>query len=266
MRFAGLRRMVLGLSLVLGACVSEKTNSNPNITPNTPPKANMTEAAKANTQLGLAYASQGNLELAASKLRKAIDEDSHVAQAHAGLGYIYWKQGDASGAEQEYERAIDLDANDPEIRNNYGVFLCSQRRYDEGDRNFMLALKNRDYSTPAQAWTNAGICARQAGDQGRSDNDFREALRIDPNFPEALQEMADNGYRQQNYQLAQSLLDRYFRVGPQTPSVLLLAMRNQQALGNDDAARQYELKLVREFPESEEVAQLLKQRSATTNP
>jgi type IV pilus assembly protein PilF len=260
------RLIALSLSLLLGACVTEKTNNNPNITPNSRPKADMTAAAKANTQLGLAYASQGNLELALAKLRKAVDQDSSIAQAHAGLGYIYWKQGDAGEAQNEYQRAIDLDPVDPDIRNNYGVFLCSQRRYDEGDRNFMLALKNHDYSTPAQAWTNAGLCARQAGDQNRSDSDFREALRIDPNFPEALQEMASNSYKQQNYQLTQSLLDRYFKVGAQNPSVLLLAMHNQQALGNDDGARRYELKLIREYPESDEVAQLLKQRSATTSP
>lgn len=255
---------LIALSLTLAACVTEKSRNNPNILPDEPQKADMTAAAKANTQLGLAYASQGNLELASFKLRKAVEQDGHIAQAHAGLGYIYWKQGDTDDAQSEYERAISLDSDDPDIRNNYGVFLCSQRHYDDGDRNFMLAIKNRDYSTPSQAWTNAGVCARQAGDQPRSDNDFREALRIDPNFPEALQQFANDSYQQQNYQLAQSLLDRYFRVGPQTASVLLLAMRNQQALGNDDAAHNYEMKLIREFPESDEVAQLLKQRSATS--
>lgn len=255
--------IALSLSLTLGACVTEKTNPNPNITPDEPPKADMTAAAKANTQLGLAYAGQGNLERASAKLRRAIEQDSHVAQAHAGLGYVYWKQGDSDGARSEYERAIDLDPNDPDIRNNYGVFLCSQRQYAEGDRNFMLAVKNRDYSTPAQAWINAGVCARQAGDVGRSDNDFREALRIDPNSPEALREMAANSYQQQNYPLTQSLLDRYFKVGPQTAQVLLLAMQTQQALGDEDGARRYEIKLIREFPESQEVAQLLKQRPAT---
>jgi type IV pilus assembly protein PilF len=257
------RQCLIALSLTLGACVSQTTNPNPNITPNTPLKADMTAAAKDNTELGLAYAAQGNLERASAKLRKAVEQDSHVAKAHAGLGYVYWKQGDSDGARGEYERAIDIDPNDPDIRNNYGVFLCSQKQYDEGDRNFMLAVKNKDYSTPAQAWVNAGICARQAGDQARSDNDFREALRIDPNSAEALKEMAANSYRQQNYQLTQSLLDRYLRVGPQTPQILLLAMQTQQALGDEEGARRYETKLIREFPESQEVAQLLKQRPAT---
>jgi type IV pilus assembly protein PilF len=258
------RLCLVALSLSLAACVTEKSRNNPNVLPDEPQKADMNAAAKANTELGLAYASQGNLERAAVKLRKAVEQDGNVAQAHAGLGYVYWKQGDAEDAQTEYQRAIDLDPNDPDIRNNYGVFLCSQQHYDDGDRNFMLAIKNRDYSTPAQAWTNAGTCARQAGDQPRSMNDFREALRIDPNFPDALRQMADESFQQQNYPLAQSLLDRYFKVGPQTAPVLLLAMRNQQALGNDEAARNYEMKLIREFPESDEVAQLLKQRPASS--
>jgi type IV pilus assembly protein PilF len=256
-RFPG-RLIALGLTLALSACVTETPNN-----PRLPSKPDFEAAAKANTQLGLAYASQGRLDVAAAKLKKAIEQDDRIAQAHSGLGYVYWQQGDIDGAQSEYKRAIGLDGDDPEIRNNYGVFLCSQHRYDEGDRNFMLALKNRDYPTPAKAWTNAGVCARQAGDAARAEDDFRQALRIDPAFPGALSEMATTSYQQQNYLLAKSYLDRYFRSGPQTSAMLLLGVRTERALGNDDAARQYELKLVRNYPDSDEVAQLLKQRSAT---
>ena len=230
--------------------------------PRLPSKPDYDKAALINTQLGLTYAAQGHLEVAEAKLKKAIDQDDGLAQAHAGLGYVYWQRNNIDGARGEFRRAIELNGDDPETRNNYGAFLCSQKEYAEGDRNFMLAVKNPDYSTPAKAWTNAGECARQAGDADRAEQDFRKALQIDPNFPPALAQMAASSYQQQNYLGARAFLERYFKVGPQTPATLLLGYQTEHALGNDDAANQYSVKLVRSYPESDEAAQLLKLRAS----
>src|SRR5882757_600110 len=118
------------LSLILGlcACVTETPTG-----PRQPSKPDYKAAARANTQLGLAYASQGRYEVAEAKLKKAIEQDDSVAQAHSGLGFVYWQRGEIPGAESEFRRAISLDGSDPEIRNNYGVFLCDQHKYEEGD-------------------------------------------------------------------------------------------------------------------------------------
>ncbi|HZR33874.1 MAG TPA: type IV pilus biogenesis/stability protein PilW [Nevskia sp.] len=243
------------LALALCACVTETTG------PRQPSKPDLKEAARINTKLGLTYASEGMLEVAAAKLKKAVEQDDSVAQAHAGLGYIYWQQNDIDGAKSEYKRAIGLDGDDPEIRNNYGVFLCSQGKFDEGDSNFMLALKNRDYPTPAKAWTNAGICADHAGDPARAEADFRKALQADPNFSGALSEMAGLEFRKENYYGARAFLERYQKLAPAPASLLLLGFKTERALGNEDAAHQYSLKLIRNFPDSDEAAQLLKLRT-----
>jgi len=243
------------LVLALCACVTETTG------PRQPSKPDLKEAARINTQLGLTYASQGMLEVAGIKLKKAIDQDDSVAQAHAGLGFVYWQQNDLEGARTEYRRAINLDSDDPEIRNNYGVFLCSQGKFDEGDSNFMLALKHRDYPTPAKAWTNAGICANHAGDAARAEADFRKALQADANFLGALSEMAGLEFRKENYYGARAFLERYQKLTPAPASLLLLGYKTERALGNDDAANQYSLKLIRNFPDSDEAAQLLKLRA-----
>lgn len=250
------RLSLLSLTFALCACVTETPTG-----PRQPSKPDYKAAARANTQLGLAYASQGRYEVAEAKLKKAIEQDDSVAQAHSGLGFVYWQRGEIPGAESEFRRAVSLDGGDPEIRNNYGVFLCDQKKYEEGDRNFMLALKDRDYATPSRAWTNAGLCARQAGDGARAETDFRRALQVDPDYFPALAEMASASYQQQNYLGARAFLERYQKTGPQTPALLLLGFRTETALGNDDAAHQYSLKLIRSYPDSDEAAQLLKLRA-----
>jgi len=246
-----------GLPLALSACVT--------VTPpgsHQPVKADFKAAARINTELGLTYASQGRFDVAEAKLKKAIEQDDSIAQAHSGLGYVYWQRGDNDNAESEFRRAIDLDGADPDIRNNYGVFLCDRHKYDEGDRNFMLALKDHDYTTPAKAWNNAGVCARQAGDRERAETDYRRALQIDPNYYPALSEMASFNFQQQNYLGARAFLDRYQKAGPETPAMLLLGYKTEQALGNDVAAQQYSIKLIRNYPDSDEAAQLLKLRAS----
>ena len=248
----------ISLTLALCACITETPAGS-----HQPSKPDFKAAARANTELGLAYASQGRLDVAEVKLKKAIDEDDSIAQAHSGLGYVYWQRGDMEDAQTQFRRAISLDDIDPEIHNNYGAFLCDQHKYEEGDRNFMLALKNRDYATPAKAWNNAAVCARQAGDSERAETDFRRALQSDPNYYPALAEMASFSYQQQNYLGARAFLERYQKAGPETPALLLLGFKTEQALGNDDAAHQYSLKLIRSYPDSNEAAQLLKLRSPT---
>jgi type IV pilus assembly protein PilF len=247
----------VALSLTLCACVTEAPND-----PRLPSKPDLKQAALTNTDLGMRYAAQGQFEVAEVKLKKALEQDDGLAQAHAGLGYVYWQRGNNDGAESEFHRALELSPDDPDTRNNYGIFLCGQKQYAEGDRNFMLVLKNSNYSTPAKAWTNAGLCARQAGDPARAEDDFRKALQGDTSYPPALSEMATISYQQQNYLAARAFLERYLKIAPQTPQLLLLGYKVERALENDDAANQYSVKLVRSYPESDEAAQLLKLRAA----
>src|SRR5207248_1357217 len=114
------------------------------------------------------------------------------------------------------------------------------------------ALKNRSYSTPAKAWTNAAVCAKQAGDRPRAEANFRHALQIDPNFPGALYELAFFDYEAQNQLGARALIERYLKVAPPTAPLLLLGYKTERALGNDSGAQQYSIKLIRNFPDSNE--------------
>jgi len=226
-----------------------------------PSKANLPEAARDNTALGVGYLREGRLDLALEKLRRAVQEDPNYAPAHSTLAIAYAQRGDQQLAENEYRRALDL-GDDPAVRNNFGAFLCSIGKADEADRYFMQAANNRDYPTPEAAWANAGVCAHKTGNQARADADFREALRLNPNFADALQPLAVQAYADHDYLKADGYLQRYERSGPQTAQTLALGASIQHALGRADAARDYELKLIRNFPDSEETAHLLQHNAA----
>jgi type IV pilus assembly protein PilF len=245
------------ISLAASACVTEQP---PNTRTQTP--ANLGEAAKINTQLGSGYARQGRFDVAEEKLRRAVDQDSSYPPAHTALAYVLAQRGENVEAEREYRRSLSLDGSDPNTHNNFGVLLCGLGKTGEADKEFMRALQDRGYATPEAAWTNAGVCARKAGDPERAENDFRQALKLNPEFPDALSEIATLAYNRKDWLLVRAFMQRYERVAKPAPELLLIAANTERALGDPDAAKQYEIKLLREFPESDQAFQLITKPSA----
>lgn len=242
---------VVALLLIVGltACVTETTGSRPQSPPD------LAEAARVNTRLGVEYARQGRFDLAEEKLDKATEQDSGFAPAQVALAYVLTQRGKLDEAEQAYRRALTLAPNDAATHNNFGVFLCDRGRADEADREFRAALADRDYATPEAAWTNAGICQRQAGDP-RAEASFREALKLNPEYRAALAQIAQLTYAAEDWARTEAFIKRYRALAPLPPDLLLIAARTARALGDADTARRHEQTLLREFPESDEAVQL----------
>lgn len=248
-----IRTLLLASMLVLAACVTETTG---NLRPQSPP--DLVEAARINTQLGADYARQGRFDVAEEKLRKAVEQDDRYAPAHTALAYVLTQNGNTADAEREYRRSLSLAPDDAGTHNNFGVFLCGQGKYAEADKSFRAALAERNYSTPEAAWTNAGVCQLKAGNKVAAEDAFREALKLNPEFPDALAQIALITYRQGDWLRTRAFIQRYEKVGSRTPEILLIAAGTERQLGDRVAARRYEQALLREFPESDQAVQLLK--------
>jgi type IV pilus assembly protein PilF len=234
------------LVLLLAACVSGG------------PKSNKQEASRINTQLGIDYARNGQLQLAEEKLQRALEQDASNALTYAALAFVYQQRGEAALAERNYRRSLSLNPDDSQVRNNFGAFLCGRGKSAEGVEYFLQAVRDRRYATPEVAWTNAGVCFRTQ-DPDKAEGYLREALRINPGFPDALAQMIELSVQKQDYLRARAFVQRYEQTGaPASPQVLWQAAQAEAALGDWDAARKYQIRLKREFPDSEEAAMMLK--------
>ncbi|MGH8461747.1 MAG: type IV pilus biogenesis/stability protein PilW [Stenotrophobium sp.] len=244
-----IKRLLLPIlaSALLAACSS---------TPNAPQGADLHEAARINTELGVDYMRRGDVSTALIKLRRAIDENPDYAPAHSAIAYLYAQRGDAGAAEKEYRKALSLAPDDPSVQNNFGVFLCAHGKPDEAQRYFAEAAADRNYATPAAAWSNAGSCAMNQKQPDRAEDYFRTALKIDPQFSEALAQMAGLAYQHKDYLRARAFIQRYEAVGKPTPKTLWLAAMTEQALGNTAGAHDYANRLKLNFPESDEAANI----------
>jgi type IV pilus assembly protein PilF len=218
-----------------------------------PQKAREMEAARLNTRMGVDYAQKGQYPSALQRLQRALSQDEQYVDAHVAIAFVYQAQGDTKKAERHYRRALALNSTDPSLKNNFGTFLCSVGKIEEGERYLLDAVKDPRYPTPAVAWTNAGLCVKKS-DEAKAEQYFREALRIDVGSREALAQMALLSHRHQDYLRTRAFLQRYDLQKSATAELLYVAARTERALGDAAAAAALEARLLKEFPLSTEAA------------
>ncbi|MBS0387925.1 MAG: type IV pilus biogenesis/stability protein PilW [Proteobacteria bacterium] len=229
----------------LAACASTGGDSEPS-----PQSA--AAAGAANMQLGSAYLQQGNLPIAKQKLERAVRQAPRDPRIHGLLAMLYARLGDDKRAEGEYREALSLAPGDPEQLNNYAVYLCGVGRVDDGVKRFQEAARNRLYSTPWAAYTNAGVCLRGAKRDAEAEPLFLQALQVRPDYAEAAVQLAD--LRLGNERAAEALagVTDFMKRNPPTPDLLLLGWRAARAQSDGISAAQMAWRLHTDFPDSEQ--------------
>ncbi len=218
--------------------------------PRAPP--DLAEAARINTDLGITYARDGNYDVALDKFTRAVSQDPNYAPAHAGIAFIYAQRRENDNAVEHYERALKLQSDDPITRNNYGAFLCTLRRYKEGEKMLLQAATAPTNREPERAYANLGACAQRVPDLDKAELYYREALKRKPELPDALQQMASILLERKDYARAYVFLQRYEKVGDPTAATLFMGAKIQYGMGDEAGAAAYQRRLRVEFPDSEE--------------
>lgn len=209
-------------------------------------------------KLGIAYMREGQYAVALRKLKQGLEADPKSAEAHNVIALLYERLGELHLAQEHYARAVQLEPENPFVRNAWGSFLCQQKKYAEAEEQFKRAVQNPLYPTPWVATTNAGLCARRAGDSAKAEQYFRQALSVNARFPVALHQMAELSYEQDNYLSSRAYLQRYLAVADHTARTLWLAVRIEDRLGDQNAVASHKMLLRAKFPDAPEV-QLLRE-------
>lgn len=215
------------------------------------------EAAVANMNLGAGYLQQGRLDLAVERLQRALAQNPRLVLAHSTIALAYDRLGDFENAERHFLRATELDPAAGAAANAYAVFLCSrQNRWADARPYFRRAVADSNYPTPEAALTNAGVCARSAGDLEAAEENFRAALARSPTFPDALLNMMDLSYQSGDFLQSRAFVQRYLDAYPATAPVLWICFNVERELGDTVAANRCATQLRSGFQGSSELAQL----------
>jgi type IV pilus assembly protein PilF len=217
-----------------------------------------TEAAEAYTQLGVEYLREGNYEMSLTKLEKALSLDPDLPAAHDAIAVLYEKVGENELAEKHYKKSLSLKPDNARGHNNYGQFLCFQHKYEQAEKQFLLAANDPFYSQVPMSFTNAGLCATRIPDVEMAEKYFRMTLQRDPDYAIALLQMGILSFSDGNYLSSRAYMQRFQQVAKHNPESLWLAIRTEFALNDHDAWGNYAVALRNNFPKSEQ-AKLLQE-------
>lgn len=248
---------VLLSALVLSACSGDKAvqRSEP---------GNKERVSRTNTELGMGYLQQGERKLAIEKLQRAIEADPEYAPAQHGIAIAYQEFGQLDLAEKHYRQALKLLPADGGLRNNFGAFLCGQKKFLEGDEQFKIALRDPTYSTPQTALENAGLCALDVPDYDKAEQYLRQALKVEPKLKGALLGMARIQFSRQQNLGTRAYLQRYEAISSLPAHGLFLAIQIEYRLGNLDAAKGYTVQLYTQYPDSIEAQKIRELEAGST--
>ena len=218
-------------------------------------------ASKLNAQLGLAYMSQGNNQLAMTKLEKALKQNEDNADAHHYLAELYRRLGKNKKAERHYRKALSGQENNSSLLNNYGVFLCEQKKYEQAQSYFNRVITDPLYNDKAGVYENMGLCAKRKGNVLEAEKHLAAALKLNPKKPHALLAMGQINFDKQLYEQSRQFLYNYLELSKHNAQSLWLGILLERRKGNRNRVASYAILLKGKYPDSRE-AQLLRKLEA----
>ena len=219
--------------------------------------------ADLNAELGLGYLKQGKskYKLAKSKLDKALKFDPENVRALHYMGELHRRLQDYDKAEEYFKQASKLAPDDVLISNNYGVYLCDTKKYDQAIELFNKILKDPLYDNKASIYENIGLCRLWQGRITQAESAFRQGLALDPKQPTSLIELAQIRYDAGNKREAYTFYSRYISIALHTPESLWLGILLENDRGAKNIVASYKVKLKGRFPDSKQ-AKLLEKLEA----
>jgi len=251
---------VLWTALFFAACASTPSGNTP--TPVSSEKSK--EIAEAARTLGEAYLSGGNLLAALRELKRAesLEPNDHIIKFDIGLVYYYRERYDE--AIEHFQKAIQLKPDYAPAINSLGNAYLEKGQWDKAIETYQKIVEDVFYGTPHFALSNMGLAYYQKKDYARAEKNFLEALKLNPDFANALGGLAMTYNTTGRYAEAAQKLERALRKNPKLPQLHYELGVAYRELGDRQKAQeefQRILELAPDTPMAEEAQKQLKQLS-----
>jgi type IV pilus assembly protein PilF len=242
------------IMLLLSGCAANRGAGAPQELATSSDQSDSQRRSRIRLQLAVGYYEQGQYQVALDEVKQALLVDPEFADAYSMRALIYMSLGETRLAEENFSHALRLAPNNPDIANNYGWFLCQNRREKQSISYFEAALTNPTYQSPAKALNNAGVCALRMGDSTVAEEYFVRAFRENPASPATNFNLAKIYYGHQDYERARFYVNRVIAADVLAADVLWLAIKVERKLGDRVAEAKLVAQLSRRYPNSAEYA------------
>lgn len=132
---------------------------------------------------GNRHLSEGDLALAQSCFRQALELVPDFSEAWANLGLLLDQSGALEQAEDCYRRAIAIAPGRAQLHLNLGAMLAGQGKFEQAHAAYSEAI-SRDPGAPG-GWSNLGVLYIGMKREAEAEFFLRKALELDPGFAKA---------------------------------------------------------------------------------
>lgn len=103
-------------------------------------------------------------------------------ELHYWLGRIYWKRKQLPKAVEQFNQALSLRKNYPEANQALGMVYLELQRWDDAVAQFRVVTAHELFREPEAAYNNIGWAYLMKGDREQAEQNFKQALQINPNY------------------------------------------------------------------------------------
>jgi len=216
------------------------------------PESDKSKALHDHVQLGLNYIGEGNRQMARVHLLRALEIDRKSASAHNGMALLFQLELEKELADEHYRKAISYDKKFTRARNNYGVFLFQEGRYQDAYEQFVAAGEDTAYKLRPQVFLSIGVCAKQLGKLKKAEQAWTKAIALSPRYAQPYLELAEYYYDLEDYARARGYLKTFDELSRPQARSLWLAVLIADHYGDKNAVASKGLALEKLFTNSRE--------------
>ncbi|WP_087022826.1 type IV pilus biogenesis/stability protein PilW [Thaumasiovibrio subtropicus] len=241
---------VIFAALLLVGCVSvEESVGNQRYNP--------VEAADKRIALGVQYLSQRDMPRARDNFQQALTLAPDYYRSLLSMAYYYQQVNEPEQAESYYKMALRKNPRNGDVLNNYGVFLCREKKYEEAIRMFERAVEQPDYNQVASSFENAGLCAIGQNDTEAAKAFLTRALSHDQNRPMSVLQLSRLQIDAGEFAQARANLMKFNKQYGYKPDSLFLLIQLEEKAGRTQERDRYVKLLASQYPESTQYQQYL---------
>jgi type IV pilus assembly protein PilF len=246
---------------MLAGCVSTSTTRQ---TQDMQPSADQNDPerrARLHMELAAAYFSRNQASTALDEVKLALQARPEMADAYNLRGLIYANMGEAGLAEDSFRHALQQAPRDADTMQNYGWFLCQQRRYADAVAQFNAALAVPSYRDTTRTLMTMGVCQARNNQLADAERTLLRAYELDPANPTTAVNLAEVLLRRGEFERARFYVRRVNAIDELVSAqTLWLAARIENKLGQTSQVQVLGNQLVNRFPQSPEALSFEKGR------
>ncbi|MFZ6753169.1 type IV pilus biogenesis/stability protein PilW [Undibacterium sp. Dicai25W] len=249
------RAALLSFFLVLSACASKQLEGPSDDSNLSVEKQDAQKRASIRMQLAISYYQQGQYKVALDEIKHALAISPDLVDAYSVRALIFMGTGEKKLAEDNFLYALKLAPDNLDIANNYGWFLCQNKREKEGLTYLQKVLQSQTYAS-SKAYNAAGMCSLNMGDNAAAEKYFMQGFRVDPANSGLNTNLARTLFLRGEYAKARFYIGRVIQQDVLTPDVLWLAIKIEHKLRDDAALNSLSAQLRKRYPDSPEFSLL----------